>query len=99
MTEQELEQVTQEYLMDIYNAKYIGKIWVKKLNPFGYQVSLGLNAPECPHVIYGELKDKQFLKFLKQELRNMNLGTIFYGKLFKTISPECTIINKACHDK
>ena len=44
--------------MDIYNAKYIGKIWVKKLNPFGYQVSLGLNAPECPHVIYGELKDK-----------------------------------------
>ncbi len=96
MTEQELEQVIQEYLLDIYKAKYIGKLKVKKLLPFGYQVSLGMNTPECPYIIYAELKDKEFLKFLREELRQRKLDMVFYGKLFKTMPPECNTINKAC---
>lgn len=96
MTEQELEQVIQEYLLDIYKAKYIGKLKVKKLFPFGYQVSLGMNTPECPYIIYAELKDKEFLKFLREELRQRKLDMVFYGKLFKTMPLECNTINKAC---
>lgn len=96
MTEQELEQVIQEYLLDIYKAKYIGKLKVEKLSPFGYQVSLGMNTPECPYIIYAELKDKEFLKFLREELRQRKFDMVFYGKLFKTMPPECNTINKAC---
>lgn len=96
MTEQELEQVIQEYLLDIYKAKYTGKLTVKKLFPFGYQVSLGMNTPECPYIIYAELKDKEFLKFLREELRQRKLDIVFYGKLSKTMPPECNTINKAC---
>lgn len=96
MTEQELEQVILGYLEDIYKAKYIGKLKVTKLFPFGYQVSLGMNTPECPYIIYAELKDKEFLKFFREELRNRKLDMVFYGKLFKTMPPECNTINKAC---
>lgn len=96
MTEQELERVILEYLEDIYKAKYIGKLKVTKLIPFGYQVSLGMNTPECPQIIYAELKDKEFLKFLREELRNKKLNMAFYGKLQKAMPPECNTINKAC---
>lgn len=96
MTEQELEQVIREYLLDIYKAKYIGKIGIKKLSPFGYQISLGTNTPECPDIIYAELKDREFLKFLKEELKHRRFNTIFCGKLFKTMPSECNTINKAC---
>lgn len=96
MTEPELEQVIREYLTDIYKAEYIGKIKIEKLIPYGYQISLGMNTPECPDIIYAELKDKEFLKFLKEELKHRRFNTIFYGKLFKTMPLECNIINKAC---
>lgn len=95
MTEQELEQVIREYLLDIYNSEYIGKLKVEKL-PLGYQISLGMNTPECPIVIYAELEDKEFLKFLREELRMRKLNTVFYGKLFKTMPPECNKVNRAC---
>ena len=96
MTEQELEQVIQGYLLDIYKAKYIGKLKVKKLYPFGFEIQFGMNTPECPDIIYAELDDNEFLEFLINELRHRRFNTIFYGKLFKTMPPECNTINKAC---
>ena len=77
MTEQELEQVIQGYLLDIYKAKYIGKLKVKKLLPFGYQVSLGMNTPECPYIIYAELNSIDRLsskcRYLAyQEIKHIN---------------------------
>lgn len=96
MTEQELEQVIREYFRTIYNAEYTGKIKVKKLFPYGYEIQLGMNTPECPDTIYAELEDNKFLEFLKEELRHRRFNTIFYGKLNKTMAPECNIINKAC---
>ena len=73
MTEQELEQVIQGYLLDIYKAKYIGKLKVKKLLPFGYQVSLGMNTPECPYIIYAEL-------YIRLSKRNCIKRRIRYAK-------------------
>lgn len=96
MTNQELEQVIRDQLMDIYNAEYIGKIKITKLNPTGYQIQLGMNTPECPDVIYAELEDNKFLEYLRNELQHRRFNTVFYGKLFKTMPPECNTINKAC---
>lgn len=96
MTSKELEQVILDYIMDIYNAEYTGKIKVTKLHPIGYSIALGMNTPECPDVIYAELEDEKFLKFLKNELQHRRFNTIFYGKLSSAMPSECTIINKAC---
>lgn len=96
MTEQELEQVIHEQLLDIYKAKYIGKLKVIKLYPIGYEIQFGMNTPECPDIIYAELEDKEFLEFLRNELKHRRFNTIFYGKLSKTMPLECNTINKAC---
>lgn len=96
MTIQELERVIREYIMDIYNVEYIGKIKIEKLKPYGYLIKLGLNSPECPYIIYAELKDKEFLEFLRKELRDMKLTSVFYGKLEKIMPPECNVVNRAC---
>lgn len=96
MTTQELEQVIREQLLDIYKAEYIGKIYIKKLDPIGYEIKLGMNTPECPDVIYAELEDNEFLKFLKEELKHRRSTVTFYGKLQKIMPPECGTINRAC---
>ena len=101
MTIEELEQVIHDYITDIYNVQYTGKLKIEKLNPIGYQIQLGMNVPQYPSVIYAELEDSKFLKFLYDELKSRNLTKVFYGKLDRVMPPECGIINKACscHDK
>ena len=96
MSIQELEQVIQEKFIKIYNSVYLGKIWITKLDPIGYEIKIGLNTPEAPRIIYAELEDDNFLEFLEKEIKDMKLNTVFYGKLFKTMEPECTVINKSC---
>lgn len=97
MTEKELEQVTLEYLRDIYKAEYIGAIKVEKFEPTGYMIKLGFNTPECPQIIYAELEDDKFLEFLREQLKSMNLHMRFFGKLTKTMPPECNTVNRACN--
>lgn len=96
MTEIELEQAILELIQDIYKSQYIGKIKVKKIEPSGYCVKLGMNTPEAPLVIYAEFEDEKFLKFMEKELKNRRLDKVYYGKLFKTMPPECNEINRAC---
>jgi len=86
MTTTELDQVIHEYIRDIYNKEYIGKLLIEKLNPIGYCIRFGLNTPEKPMVIYAELEDKPFLKFLRQELKDRRFNLIYYGEL-KLIYP------------
>lgn len=96
MNTQELEQAIREKFIEIYNSIYLGKLWVTKLDPIGYQIKIGLNTPEAPRVIYAELEDDKFLEFLQKEIKDMKLNTVFYGKLFKTAEPECIVVNKSC---
>lgn len=96
MTERELEQAILELLQDIYNSRYIGKIKVRKTDPIGYCVQLGMNTPEAPLTIYAEFEDEEFLKFMGKELRERRLDKVYYSKLFKTMPIECNEINKAC---
>ncbi len=78
---QELEQVIRDYILDIYNKHYIGKINIQKLNPYGYCVKLGMNTPNQPITIYAELKDKDFLKFIKEDLKNRRFNLVDFGEL------------------
>ena len=75
----ELEQVIREYILDIYGKQYIGKIKILELNPVGYSIKLDIGCPEKPLVIYAELEDSKFLKFLKEELKIKRFNLINFG--------------------
>lgn len=96
MTTTELEQVIREYIRDIYNKEYIGKLDIQKLNPKGYYIKFGLDRPYQPLVIYAELEDSKFLKFLKQELKDKRFNLIYYGSLQLTYPYDCNPRNTAC---
>lgn len=96
MTIQDLEQVIHEYFLDIYHKKYIGKLDIKKLNPIGYCVKLGMDVINKPITIYAELDDSTFLKFLKQELKDRRFNLVNYGQLLLSYPYECKPTNKAC---
>lgn len=81
MTISELEQVIQDYFMAIYRKKYIGKLSIKKLDPVGYYIRLGMDRVTQPTIIYAELPDKEFLKFLKQQIKDMRVNLTYNGKL------------------
>ena len=101
MTIQDLEQVIQGYILDIYHKKYIGKMDIQKLDPIGYSIKLGMDHEYQPVTIYAELEDDKFLKFIKQELKDRRFNLVNYGKLQLTYPYECNPINTACscHDK
>ena len=101
MTITELEQVIQDYFLDIYKKKYVGRLNIQKLNPVGYCIKFGMDRPFNPLVIYAELEDKEFLKFLRDELKTKRFNLIYYGELNLTHPYDCTPRNTACscHDK
>lgn len=62
-----------------YHKKYIGKFKIKKLDPFGYQVSFGLNNNEKPITIAAQVQDQEtFIKYLQQELRVSRFNEVQY---------------------
>lgn len=101
MTTKELEQLTLEYIRDIYKKEYIGKIEVQKLDPIGYSIRLGMITPLAPLVICGMLDDEAFLKFLKEEIRAKKFHLVSYGELKENYPYDCQPRNTSCncHDK
>lgn len=99
MTTTELEQVTRDYILDIYKKEYIGKMHVRKLEPVGYCIELGMSVPEKPIVIYAELEDSKFLKFLREELKSRRFNLVHFGQLKLTYPYDCNPINTSCCDK
>lgn len=97
MTTIELEQVIQEYFLDIYHKKYIGKIDIQKLNPVGYSIKFGMGTPEKPITIYAELEDSKFLKFLKSELKDRRFNLVYFGKLQLAYPYDCNPRNTSCN--
>lgn len=87
--------------MDIYHRQYIGKIRIQKLDPIGYSVQLGLQTPDKPITIYAELEDAEFLKFIKQDLRDRRFNLIYFGELQLRYPTDCAPrSNKCgCHDQ
>lgn len=101
MSTQELEQVIQDYILEIYHKKYIGKIKVIKLDPIGYCIKLGMDVNYQPITIYAELEDCKFLKFLREELKNRRFNLLYFGKAQLYEPYDCKPINSkcSCHDE
>lgn len=93
---QDLEQATLDFIRTIFNVEYTGKIKVSKIDPIGYEVVLYPQGELVPMVIYGELDDTSFLKYLKQELRTKNFHLSTYGQLNKREPVICNPISKSC---
>lgn len=93
MTTIELEQVILDYIRDFYKKEYVGKINITKLEPIGYYIKIGMGTPYQPVVIYAELDDDQFLKFIKQELKHRLVNNVHYGevKLIEPYNPKTTL--------
>lgn len=83
MTTGELEQAIRDYIMDIYHKEYVGKIKIEKLKPVGYYIELNMNVDYHPIIIYAELNDNAFLKFLKEDLKARRFNLVSYGQLKK----------------
>ncbi len=101
MSIQDIEQATLEFIKDFYKKEYIGRIEVEKLDPEGYSVSLYPQGYYVPTVIYAELNDDKFIKYLREEIRNRKYHLQWYGQLNKREPDLCYPINKSCdcHDK
>lgn len=97
MSTQELEALILDYMRDIYNAEYIGKLNVEK-RLHGYLIELGMMTPETPIVIYTELKGDKLKKFIKDELRNRQLSPDNYGYVSLVYKTPCGKINTKCCD-
>lgn len=95
MTTQELEQQILQLLTDIYKAKYIGKLEVKKIGK-GFSIKLGLLTPEAPYHIYAELDGKPLIKFIRQQLIDRRLNPEFFQQVQTTYISHC---NTKCCDK
>ena len=99
MTTIELEQVIQDYFLNIYGKRYTGKLSIQKLDPVGYCIRFGMDRPNRPTVIYAELEDKEFLKLLKQQIKDMRINLMYYGLLKLTYHTNCHPVNISCRDK
>lgn len=96
MSIQELDQVIHEYIMDIYNKQYIGKLDIQQLDPVGYCVRFGMDTPLQPITICAQLEDSKFLKFIRQEIKNRLFHLKDYGELKLEYPTTCNPINTAC---
>ena len=88
MTHTKLKQVILDYILDTYNCKYVGELKIEDLNPTGYKVSFYLNHTENPLVIISDLPDKEFIDFIKNELKIRKLHRTKYCKAIKLPSDE-----------
>ena len=83
MTPIELKQVILDYVKELYNKEYIGQLDIEALKPNGYKVSFNFAKANNPLVIISDLPDKEFLPFIKKELRNRKLHGTEYYKITK----------------
>ena len=91
MTNDELKQTILCLIEQLYNKKYIGKLWIKNLTPIGYQIKFGINNDDKPLVISAELPEDEFIKFMKNELRERRLDYVKYFIGVKTY-PDCYVV-------
>lgn len=78
MTHTELKQAILDYICELYKRKFIGDIKIENLDPVGYKVSFNFDRSEMPLVIIADLPDKEFLQFIKEELRKRKLHRVKY---------------------
>jgi len=89
MTLAEIEQAILDCFTEVYDVKYIGTLKVKRLEPIGLEVRLGIMNDYKPMYISAELDDVQFLKYFKRELYDRNLDMVEFFKGVKNYKDDC----------
>ena len=89
MTLAEIEQAILDCFTEVYDVKYIGTLKVKRLEPIGLEVRLGIMNDYKPMYISAELDDVQFLKYFKRELYDRNLDMVEFFKGVKNYPDDC----------
>lgn len=74
--------------------EFIGEIKIKNLDPIGYKVSLNLDRSENPLVIIADLPDKEFLDFIKEEIRSRKLHKVKHYLTTKVPGNTINICNE-----
>lgn len=72
-----------QIICEVYQAKYLGYLDVKYLEPFGIDVALGLNNKDRPIHIAGQLYEDAFLKYFREELRNRHLDDLGFFEAYQ----------------
>ena len=99
MSIQDIEQATLDFIKIYSKKEYIGKINVSKLDPLGYEVTLYPQGEYVPLVFYAELDDENFIKYLKEEVRNKKFHLSNYGVLNKRDITFNLTKSCSCNDK
>jgi hypothetical protein len=78
MTHSQLKQAILDTIRCLYGKDYIAPIHIRDLEPIGYEIAFEHHQYH-PVFISAELPDKEFLKFLEDELRRKSflLGEYF----------------------
>jgi len=89
MTLAEIEQAILDCFTEVYNVKYVGTLKIKRLEPVGLEIRLGIMNDYKPMYISAELDDVQFLKYFKKELYDRNLDMVEFFKGVKSYEDDC----------
>lgn len=89
MTLAEIEQAIRCCFTEVYKVEYVGTLRVRRLDPIGIEVRLGIMNDYKPMYISAELDDVQFLKYFKRELYDRNLDMVEFFKGVKSYADDC----------
>lgn len=81
MTHTELIAAIHDIIKCLHNREFKGKITVENLDPEGYKVGFEVHQYR-PLYISATLPDEEFLKFMKQELRNK---AFIFARYYETV--------------
>jgi len=68
MTREQFGQAILECITEVTGKCYIRSIHINKLKPYGFDVALGLDAPNTHLHIAGQFNEIDFLEYFKKEL-------------------------------
>lgn len=89
MTLAEIKQAILDIIMEVYDAQYVGLLEVKRIDPVGLTVRLGIMNNLKPMYISAELDDVTFLKYFKKELYDRNLDMVEFFKGGWSYQDDC----------
>ena len=94
MTHTDLKQAILDCIRQLYKMEFIGEIKIEDLQPIGYKVSLNLDRSENPLVLIADLPDKEFLDFIKEEIRSRKLHKVKHYLATKVPGNTINICNE-----
>lgn len=83
MTLTDMNQAIRGYIRELYNVEYNKKLEIERLESGGFKASFYMRNSEFPFVLIADLPEKEFLKYVYNELRKRQLQAHQYFKTIK----------------